>query len=87
MSPLNHGCINVSDDKPSRLKVFKAWVRGFFQGKMFIRNIYGYKDVIETKFGTWTDFSVLKFLSDNGILYGHVTGPENFTYLKNCQRI
>ena len=42
----------------SHLKVFKAWVRGFFQGKMFIRNISAYKDVIETKFGTWTDFTV-----------------------------
>ena len=41
------------------LKVFKAWVRGFFQGKMLIRNISGYKDIIETKFGTWTDFTVL----------------------------
>ena len=42
-----------------RLKVFKAWVRGFFQGKMFIRNISGYNDDIETKFGTQRDFTVL----------------------------
>ena len=55
------------------LKVFKACVRGFFQGKMFIGNISGYNDVIETKFGTWTDFTVLDILSDNGNLCGRVT--------------
>ena len=42
-----------------RLKVSEAWVRGFFQGKMFIRNISGYNNDIETKFGTHTDFTVL----------------------------
>ena len=38
---------------------YKAWVRGFFQGKFLIRNISGYDDDIETKFGTQTDFTVL----------------------------
>ena len=52
----------VVDTLAENLKVFKAWVKGLFQGKMFIRNISGYKDVIETKFGTWTDFSVLNIL-------------------------
>ena len=42
-----------------RLMVSEAWVRGFFQGKMFIRNISGYNNDIETKFGRQTDFTVL----------------------------
>ena len=64
------------------LKVFKAWVRGFFQGKMFIRNISGYKDVIETKFGTWTDFTVLNIFKRQWhfcMVTWRDTFPENFT--------
>ena len=74
------------------LKVFKAWVGGLFQGKMFMHNISGHKDVIETKFGTWTDFTVLNIFKGQWHFVwsrdmSRDTFPENFTYLKNCQRI
>ena len=60
IAPMPQQNCETSCKKCSRdLKMFKAWIRGFFQGKMFIRNISGYNDEIETKFGTWTDFTAL----------------------------
>ena len=43
-------------------EMLKARVSGLFQGKMFIGDISGYNDEIETKFGTWIDFTVLNIL-------------------------
>ena len=87
----NHGPIITHASYP--LKVFKAWASGFFQGKMLqISNISGYKDIIETKFGTWTDFTVLNIFKSQWYFVwsrdmSRDTFPENFTYLKNCQQI
>ena len=45
----------------------------FFNKKMFIRNISGYKGVLEMKFGTRIDFTVLNIFKWQWNLYAHVT--------------
>ena len=59
----------------------------FFQGKMCSRNIPGYGKGIETKFGTWIDFTFLDTLKLQWhfLLSRDVTLPENGKYLRNCQ--
>ena len=66
---------SLVETRPVSQGVLKLSPRSFFfpKEKRFIRNRSGYNNEIEMKFGAWTNFIVLTFLSDSGISYDHVT--------------